>query len=240
MRHLLYIIGLLILVCSCDSGDVEEVYRIQTSGRTALLTASVAEWEALPSGYNLSLAAYPISSQYASSQRVLSASDVKDGRIRVTLSGIADTTNTVELSVTNVLRKRVVTLLSVDVSAYEPKDTIRLECPLTRLSHYATLQAGVFNAACIRCHGEGAQAARDLYLTENQSEAMLVDVVSKSHPGIKRVASGNPEESLLHQILAEGGENVLHVNHVEILHRLGVDTDLLRTFIDQWIKSLAP
>ena len=228
MRHLLYIISLLVLVCSCDSGDVEEIYRIQTSGRTASLTASVSQWEPLPAGYNLSLAAYPVSGQYASSQRVLSASDVKDGKIRVVLSGIADTTSTVELSVTNVLRKRVLTLLSVDVSAYEPKDTIRIECPLTRFSHYASIQTGVFNAACIR------------YLTEDQSEALLVDVVSKSHPGIKRVAPGNPDESLLHQILAEGGENVLHVNHVEILHRLGVDTDLLRTFIDQWIKSLVP
>ncbi|MBP5195972.1 MAG: hypothetical protein J6035_00995 [Bacteroidaceae bacterium] len=240
MRNLLYIASLLVFVCSCDSGDVEEIYRIQTSGRTASLTASVSQWESLPAGYNLSLAAYPVSGQYASSQRVLSASDVKDGKLRVVLSGIADTTNTVELSVTNVLRKRVLTLLSVDVSAYEPKDTIRIECPLTRFSHYASIQKGVFDAACIRCHGSGAQAARDLYLTEDRSEAMLVDVDSKSYPGTKRVAPGDPEESLLHQILAEGGENILHVNHVEILHRLGVDTDLLRTFIDQWIKSLAP
>ena len=61
MRHLLYIISLLVLVCSCDSGDVEEIYRIQTSGRTASLTASVSQWEPLPAGYNLSLAAYPVS-----------------------------------------------------------------------------------------------------------------------------------------------------------------------------------
>ena len=238
MKHLLYIVGLLTLVCSCDSGDVEEVYHVQTDGRTALLTATVSQWETLPSGYNLALAAFPVSGQYASSQRVLSASDVNDGRIRVSLSAISDTTSTVELCVTNTLRKRIITLQSVDVSSFERKDTIRLNATLDNFSHFSYIQSGIFNAACIRCHGQGNFSARDLNLTDGHSRALLVDVDSKSHPGTLRVASGSPEESLLHQILADGGEDVLHTNHVEILHTLGVDTDLLREFIDRWIKSL--
>jgi hypothetical protein len=70
--------------------------------------------------------------------------------------------------------------------------------------------------------------------------AMLVNVPAASHPELLRVSGGRPEESLLHQILAESGQDVLHINHVEILHKLGVDTDVLRTFIDEWIKSLPP
>lgn len=240
MKHFLYLFLLLLLTASCDSGDVHEVYRRTSTGRTALLTGSVDEWEELPGGYNLSLAVFGQTSEYALGQRVLTASDITDGRLRVMLSEVSDTVSTVELCVTNTLRKKVLTLQRVDPSSLAPQDTIRLESILRSMTTAGCLQTGLFNEACIRCHGGGNQSARGLNLTEGHSMSMLVNVPAASNPDVLRVSGGNPEESLLHQILAESGADILHVNHVEILHKLGVDTDVLRTFIDAWIKSLPP
>ena len=240
MKHFLYLFLLLLLTASCDSGDVHEVYRRTSTGRTALLTGSVDEWEDLPEGYNIALAAFSSSSDYAPGQRILSSSDVESGRVRVMLSELSDTVSTVELCVTNTLRKKVLTLQHVDPSSLPAQDTIRLESALRALTPAACLQTGLFNEACIRCHGGGNQSARGLNLTEGHSMAMLVNVPANSNPDVLRVSGGNPEESLLHRILAEDGQSVLHVNHVEMLHKLGVDANVLRAFIDEWIKSLPP
>lgn len=241
MKHFSFLLLLLPMLTACDSGDVQEVYRQTTSGRTAQLTATdVEEWEDLPEGYNLALAAFGSTSQYALGQRILSASDIEDGRLRVVLSQLSDTVSTIELCVTNTLRKKVLSLQSQDAATQAANDTIRLECLLKALTTASCLQTGFFNEACIRCHGEGNHSARGLNLTAGHSISMLVNVPSASHPDVLRVSGGQPDESLLHQILAESGQDVLHVNHVEILHKLGVDTDVLRTFIDEWIKSLPP
>lgn len=238
--YLLFLLLVLLMLSACDSGDVHEVYRRATTGRTALLTGPIDEWEELPEGYNLALAAFGSSSQYALGQRILSSSDVENGRLRVALSELSDTVHTVELCVTNTLRKKVMSLQRLEMASQPPQDTVRLESALRALTAAACLQKGLFDEACIRCHGGGNQSARGLNLTEGHSMAMLVNVPAASHPELLRVAGGNPEESLLHRILAESGQDVLHVNHVEILHKLGVDTDVLRTFIDEWIKSLPP
>lgn len=241
MKHFSFLLLLLPILTACDSGDVHEVYHQTSSGRTAQLTASdVKEWEDLPEGYNLALAAFGSNSQYALGQRILSSSDVEDGRLRVVLAQLSDTVSTVELCVTNTLRKKVLSLQSQDATAQSANDTIRLECMMKALTTAACLQTGFFDEACIRCHGGGNHSARGLNLTTGHSVTMLVNVPSASHPDVLRVSGGEPEESLLHQILAESGAAVLHVNHVEILHKLGVDTDVLRTFIDEWIKSLPP
>ena len=245
MKHFYFIYLLLLLlallvVTSCDSGDVHEVYRFKSTGRTALLTGSVDEWEELPEGYNIALAAFGSTSDYALGQRILSASDVESGRLRVELSQLSDTVHTVELCVTNTLRKKTLSLQRLELASLPAQDTVRLESALRALTSASCLQKGFFDEAYIRCHGGGNQSARGLNLTEGHSMTMLVNVPAASHPELLRVSGGRPEESLLHQILAESGQDVLHINHVEILHKLGVDTDVLRTFIDEWIKSLPP
>lgn len=240
MKHFYVIFLLLPMLTACDSGDVHEVYRRTSTGRTALLTGSVDVWEELPAGYNIALAAFGSTSDYALGQRIISASDVESGRVRVMLSQLSDTVNTVELCVTNTLRKKTLSLQRLELASVPVQDTIRLESALRALTSASCLQTGLFNEACIRCHGGGNQAARGLNLTEGHSMSMLVNVPAASHPELMRVSGGNPEESLLHQILAESGQDVLHINHVEILHKLGVDTDVLRTFIDEWIKTLPP
>ena len=194
MKHFSFLLLLLPMLTACDSGDVHEVYRQTSSGRTAQLTASdVTEWEDLPEGYNLALAAFGSTSQYALGQRILSASDIENGRLRVVLSQLSDTVSTVELCVTNTLRKKVLSLQSQDAAAQPANDTIRLECLLKALTTASCLQTGFFDEACIRCHGGGNQSARGLNLTAGHSVEMLVNVPSASHPETLRVSGGAPD-----------------------------------------------
>ena len=92
------------------------------------------------------------------------------------------------------------------------------------------------------CHGNpanGGSGAANLNLTEGKAYDNLVDVPSTRKEGRFRVVSGTASQSLLHQILAEGGEDILHYNHTEVLSsQFKNDVGPVRTFIDYWINSL--
>ena len=98
---------------------------------------------------------------------------------------------------------------------------------------------GVFNRACVQCHGANGRPAAGLNLTEGNAYASLVDVPSTRREGYMRVESGNAEASLLHLILSEGGENLLSHNHTEILSsQFKTNLEEMETLIDSWIDHL--
>ena len=71
------------------------------------------------------------------------------------------------------------------------------------VSRFGALQLGLFNMACIQCHGgNGGAGAAGLNLTEGRSYANLVNVSSTRKEGMMRVVGGNARESLLHQMMA--------------------------------------
>jgi len=230
------------LLAACDSGDIEEQsYAITDQGYTVKLTATLAGISSWDNKYSVSLAGFASGDNYAQVVRTLPNTTPDGTKVEMVLSNIGDNINTVELAITNRLRERIITIASVNLDEYtEKKDTIHMDLGVRDVSRFGALQLGLFNMACIQCHGgNGGAGAAGLNLTEGRSYANLVNVPSSRKEGMMRVVGGNARESLLHQMMAEGGENMLHVNHTEILsNQFRENLNEVRQLIDEWIERI--
>ena len=242
MKKLLSAINILLVFASCDSGDIEEQsYTITDKGHTVKLTAVLSGIDTWESKYSISLAGFSTGDNYAQVVRSLPNTTPDGTRVEMILSNIGDNINTVELAITNRLRERIITLARVNLEDYtNKKDTIYMDLGVTDVSKFGALQLGLFNMACIQCHGgNGGAGAAGLNLTKGRSFANLVNVPSSRKEGMMRVVGGNAQESLLHQMMAEGGENLLHVNHTEILsNQFRENLNEVRQLIDEWIERI--
>ena len=173
-------------------------------------------------------------------QQTLQSSLADGQKVALVLGNLSGQVHTVEFSITNRLRERIVTLARVQLSDYsDAEDTIFVDLGQVDVSMFGALQRGVFDRACVQCHGGNGRSAANLNLTEGNAYANLVDVASTRKEGMKRVESGNASQSLLHQILAEGGADILHYNHTEVLSSQFKDNhDGVLGLIDDWINRL--
>ena len=232
---------LTMLCAACDSGDIEDRgYSIMEHGKVVKLTARVSGIRSWKNGCAVALAGFAKDDNYATMQRTLPASTADGEEIVLVLNNITEKIETVEFAITNNLRKRIITLRSVALADYEDtQDTIRLDLGNIDVSMFGALQQGLFNKACIQCHGGNGRSAAGLNLTEGQAMSNLVDVPSTRKEGMVRIQSGNASQSLLYQILSEGGEDILNYNHTEVLSsQFKENRDGILGLIDEWISSL--
>ena len=73
----------------------------------------------------------------------------------------------------------------------------------TPVSYEAQIQP-IFDAECVRCHGEGGTAGLDL--RPGVSHGNLVDVVSQNYGPALLVVEGDPSTSVLHEKVASTGQ----------------------------------
>jgi hypothetical protein len=242
--HYLYIIGVILGLVSCDSGDiVDKLYTVDEKGYTVKLTARISgldEWEG--TGNTVAVAGFTADSKFAILQKALPSNVDDDLPVSIVLSNLSGELQSVELVLTNSLRKRIITLASINMNDYRERsarDTILLELGHLDVGRFGVLQTGLFDRACIQCHGGNGRSAAGLNLTEGNAQAALIDVPSSRKEGFLRVESGNAEGSLIHLILGEGGENLLSYNHTEILSsQFKSNLEEISALIDDWIESL--
>lgn len=243
MKNLLILLALALALAACDSGDIQEkTVAVSNSGKTVKLTAMLNGVSTWGGEKTLALAGFSDQSNYAVVQRAIPSATADSTRVEVVLSSLGTGIRTVELVLSNKLRERLITLASVDLNDYEdygPKDTIRLSLDTLDVSLYGCLQRGLFDKACTQCHGATGRAAGRLNLMAGLSHGNLVDVPSTQKEGYIRVKTGDPANSLLHLILNEGGEQLLHYNHTEVLSsQFKSNLTQVRELIDEWIAGL--
>lgn len=232
---------LLVFVVACDDGDIpERSIQVENSGRTVRLRGRVVGTDAWEDGYNVALAAFADGNRYAVLQRVVPRTMGEEAIAEVVLSNLSAEVSTVELAVTNRLRERIITLLELRLADYaNGGDTIDMEVGVVRADLFGCIQKGIFDKACIQCHGSNGHPAAGLDLTEGNSYASLVGCPSARIEDAVRVAPGRKEESLLRRILWPGGESILRYNHTEVLTSQFKDNlEEVRTLIDKWIEGL--
>ena len=231
-----------LLLVACDSGDIIEKTTVKDNdGHTVKLTACIKGGADLTDKYTLSLATFKSGDNYALTAYTIPTATNGNTEVNIVAPNVGSDVSTVELVITNRLRQRVITLASINMDDYaDSADTIRLDAGMVDVGMFNVIQQHVFNQSCIQCHGgNGGNGAANLNLTEGQAQANLIDVASTRKEGMFRVVSGNATQSLLHQILAEGGEEILHYNHTEVLSsQFKNDVASVRTFIDDWINKL--
>lgn len=240
--RLVSLLSFLFALISCDSGDiVDREAEQESNGYTVKMSAIVSGTTALSDKYDLALATFKGSDNYALTVYSIPSTSLDHTDVIVVASNIPGDVSTVELVITNRLRQRVISLASINMADYaSATDTIRMNVGTIDVGMMGVIQHHVFNASCIQCHGgNGGNGAAALDLTEGHSLANLKDVASTRKEGAFRIVSGNAGQSLLHQILDEGGEDILHYNHTEVLtSQFKNDAPAVRTFIDDWINSM--
>lgn len=236
-RSLLYIfIGAAIAtLTACDEGDItDEVFVDETESYVVKFSGDISGIDRWAEDYDIVLAAFDGESEYSVIQKQLAATD--DGRTTLILSGVPTTARSIELCVTNKLRRRIISFesLAIDPSEHSPSDTLRLDLTTpVNVGMFATIQRYIFDGSsynCSLCHGaENGRAGLDL--TPGRSHDNLVNAASTRVADGVRVVPGDASASVLHSALAEGNPAGLRYDHS------GLIDDAIRRLIDDWIDA---
>lgn len=230
------------LLASCDSGNIlDKEITVRESGKVVKLTATIIGISDWGGTYNVAVAGFSCDNQYALTQRAIPENTADGTTISIVMNNLSTEVNTVELALTNRLRKRILTLASMTIDDFKDDgDTIRMDIGTIRVDEIGCIQRGIFDVACIQCHGANGRSAGNLNLTEGNAPACLVDVDAQSSvagQGYKRIEAGNPDASLLYKILIPGGEDILHYNHTEVLSsQFKNNLDEVKSLLYEWIN----
>lgn len=214
---------------ACDDGSIPRKEHTAThTGFAAKLTGHITGADSWPEYYQLVLAGFG-DSEYATTQ-VLVSPDA-NSNVSLTLPNIGSNVKTIELCVTNRLRKRVLTYQSLDVASISG-DTLYMDAGQVDAHMYAAIQENIFDKTCAQCHGGSTSPAAGLYLTADKSHASLVNQPSTQVEDGIRVIPGNAEESILHKVINPGNVLGLGFSHENMITS---STDL--RLIDEWINA---
>ncbi len=225
-----------VALASCDDGSVTDpVYVDSSSSYKVELTASLTGLDQWGSDYSVVLAAYSYDSRYSVIQKSLNVFTADEPTQTVALSGIPVTANTIELAVTDRLRRRVATIYRYAIpEGQSDGEVIKIDAGSLDVSPFGVVDAVVFNGTntnCVRCHGNGGAAGLDL--SAGKAYEDLVGVSSTKQPGILRVSPGSAEDSFLYKVITQGDESV-HYSHPTIFTE--DDVAHLPELVKVWIE----
>lgn len=234
-KHLFILfLGLVVfLFSSCDDGRIYPETNALPEGRTVLLEGELIGLENWPSDYRVSIAGFEgADDEYADMSKVISSSDVVNGKVSIELSGIKENITLVRLCILDRLRKHIVTFKEVDLSKAE--EFVKMDVGTVDISMLNAIQVSYFNTTCANCHGASNRAAAGLYLTEGKSYGALVDIDSKKVEGKKLVAPGASSNSVLHMVLNQQSVEGISMAHYDLVSEKNKMTIL--PLIDSWIN----
>ncbi len=219
---------------SCDDGRIYPETKETVEGKTVVLEGTLNGFDGWASNYRISIAGFESADdEYASVTKTITASDVKDGKVSVELSGIKSDVSVVRFCILDRLRRHIVTFKEVDISDVTEKVT--MDVGTIDISMLNTIQMAYFNTTCANCHGASNRAAAGLYLTEGKSYGALVDVNSNKVEGKKLVEPNNAANSVLHMVLHQESVENIHMSHYDLVSE-DQREDIL-PLIDAWINN---
>ena len=229
------IIGLVILaLSSCDDGRIYPESSTSADGKTVVMEGVLEGLDSWVSSYRVSIAGFEqADDEYASVSKVITSSDIKDGKALVELSGIKDNVKLVRLCVLDRLRRHIVTFDEVDIS--DATETVKMDVGTLNITMFNAIQQSFFNTTCANCHGASNRAAAGLYLTEGKSYQAMVDVDSKKVEGRKLVETNNAANSVLHMVLNQQTVEGISMAHRDLVSEKNEQT--LLPLIDSWINN---
>lgn len=233
MKKILYLLFLaLATLASCDDGPIEETSKGYTDGTTAKVEGVLNGIDSWPSKYNIAIAGFESNDKYAVISKIITNSSIDErGHFSVSLSGIPENVETLELCVINRLRQRVITLYSENIS--QAAGSINIDAGEFDAEMYNMIQTHLFDVSCTACHGGSTFSAAGLNLTTGKSYDGLVDKPSKKAEGLYLVAPGDVTNSVLHLVLNTDISADWRQNHADMLNK--ERTAELLTMIDDWI-----
>ena len=235
MKKILYIISLFLLA-ACDDGDIVEKYTFQQEGIKVSVDATISGLDSWPDGYSVTLSGFSLAKNEKTEPAEyseISKQIINNGSTHITLGGIPQSVNYLEITVLNRIRQRVATLWQKELTNDDKssRDTLKIDAGTINAGMFNYIQNEYFTLRCADCHGLREHAAAGLFLTEGKSYAALVNVKSSKRSDINLVTPGDTAKSVLHKIL-KGEFPEVTTNHFD---KLDLEQD--RIVIDNWILS---
>ena len=222
------------LLSACDDGRIYPETAATAEGKTVVMEGVLNGLDNWSSNYRVSIAGFEdANDEYASVSKVITTSDIKDGKTTVELSGLKSEIKLVRLCILDRLRRHIVTFNEVDVSnATEP---VKMDVGTVNISMFNAIQQNYFNTTCANCHGASNRAAAGLYLTEGKSYNALVGADSRKVEGKKLVEPNNAANSVLHMVLNQQSVDGISMDHYDLVSEKNKLTIL--PLIDSWINN---
>ncbi|MBQ3655521.1 MAG: hypothetical protein II956_01580 [Bacteroidales bacterium] len=236
MKKFLIIFSVFCLA-ACDDGDIEEKVSYQQEGIKVAVDVEISGVDSWPEGYSVTLSGFENekNDKDIAEYSEISKQIIPNGKskMHLTLGGIPQSVNYLEITVINRIRQRAVTLWQYPLSSDDKssRDTIVFNVGEIKAGMFSYIQNEYFNNSCANCHGLGEHAAAGLFLTEGKSFAAMVGAKSAKRPDINIVTPGDTANSALHLILHGNFPEVKH-NHKD---KLATEKD--KELIDLWIMS---
>ncbi|MDE5791522.1 MAG: hypothetical protein K2H96_09890 [Muribaculaceae bacterium] len=228
--HVFFAFGMGLLFCSCDEG---KIYPSENNGDgdgfTVVLSGNITGTEGYAgTGYAPVLAVFEEGSDFAEVSKAVETGDSK-----VEINNVKVEEGSAELCVINTLRKRVLTLASVDISksSAENGGVVRFEVGDVNVSPFESISSRIFSTTCIQCHGGTSHSAAGLNLSREQAYSMLVNVPSAVEEGMFRVKPEELTKSTLWEAVATDASAHWSFNHSNLL------TVEESGFISNWIEK---
>ena len=139
-------------LCACDDGRIYPETNSSAEGKTVIMEGVLEGFDSWSSNYRVSIAGFEqADDEYASVSKVITASDIQDGKALVELSGIKDNVTLVRLCILDRLRRHIVGFKEVEISdATEP---VKMDVGTIDISMFNAIQQSFFNTTCANCHG---------------------------------------------------------------------------------------
>jgi hypothetical protein len=228
------LLGLAAIAVSCDDGRIYPETVTLSEGKTVVMEGTLTGLENWPGAYRVSIAGFEgADDDYADVSKVISSSDVVNGKVSVELSGIKEDITVVRLCILDRLRKHIVSFKEVDVS--NATETVKVDLGTLDVSMFNAIQLSYFSTTCANCHGASNRIAAGLDLTVGKSYKALVDVDSKKVEGKKLVETNNASNSVLHMVLSQESVEGIGMNHRDLVSEKNELTIL--PLIDSWINN---
>lgn len=220
-----------LLSAACDDGRIYSEVEVDSTGRSARLTATVTGLDRWTDRYTVALAGFADGDDYASISKAVQADG--DGRVSMTMNNIPDEVTSVRLCVLDRLRRHVVTFC--ERSTEGVRDTVRLDPGTVDVSMFNAIQQGFLNTTCASCHGASNYAAAGLDLTAGKAYAALVGKASRKVDGHQLVEPGHAEGSVLHMVLNDEHVDGISMNHFDLVSEKSAQ--FILPLIDHWIDA---
>lgn len=225
-RQLINLSTCLLLISSCDDGDIYSEKVHTTEGRSVTMIGNLSGCSRWTDDYKLALAGFGEDEEYAEITKYITA----EGQASVKLSGIGSNVKDVRLCVIDRLRRHVLTFASMNIE--HVNDSTTMDVGTQNVSMYDAIQQKVFNASCVNCHGAATSAAAGLFLTADRSYNALVGKPSARLPQYSLVAPGNANGSVLRMVINTDTTHTWHYDHSK-----DVTSADIKSMIDNWINE---
>lgn len=233
MKRFIAILPLIALtLTSCDDGFVTDpVYESEQTGYNVKITGTFDGVDQWTGNYNVVVAAFSEDDEYSSIQKTIQT----DGEeTSITLSNVPSNAKTIEIAVTNTLRKRISTFYRYDVENVSADDTVRIDVGKQNVSMFSAINNTIFQGTattCSRCHS-GEKAARGLDLSAENAYKNLVSVKSNKDATLNRVTAGDAENSMLYKIITDDSGF-----HKGFFSDYGAFVNIIKSWIDNGAKE---